>query len=229
LNGNGCPECSGNLPLTKKIVNERIKDRGIKLIGKFITTKVPVLFRCANNHKWKASPSTVLSGHGCPICAGTLPLTKKIVNERIKDRGIELIDDYINSGKRSLFRCANNHTWETRPRDVMRGRGCPSCCEGGGFKPDKAAHGYLLDFGYFIKFGISNVLKNRLQAHKRCNGKFMVIKTKLFENGQDALDWENDIKKKYGGWYVAKDILPHGYTETLPMCFKETLITMLDN
>jgi hypothetical protein len=155
-------------------------------------------------------------------------LTKETVNERIKDRGIELIGEYITNKKPVLFRCPNNHTWMTRPDDVLRGHGCPSCSVNR-FKLNMSAHGYLLNFGHFIKFGISNVLTKRLSKLKDYNGKFTVIKTKLFEDGQDALAWENDIKKKYGGSYVTKDILPHGFTETLPMCFKETLISMLDN
>ena len=226
--GHGCPICSGNSRLTKEIVNEKIKDRGIELIDDYINSKKKSLFRCANNHTWETRPDDVLRGHGCPICSGKLLLTKKIVNEKIKDRGIELIDEYINSGTPVLFRCANNHTWETRPNDVLQGKGCPSC-SGYGFNPSIPAYGYLLDFGYFIKFGVSGDLQRRWSEQKRYNRKITVIKTKLFDNGQDALDWENSIKKKYGGWYVTKDVLPAGFTETLPVFFKETLITMLDN
>jgi hypothetical protein len=105
---------------------------------------------------------------------------------------------------------------------------CPLCFGGGGgFKCTKPGHGYLLNFGNFIKFGITNVLSRRLSEHKRYNGKFSVIKTKLFENGQDALDWENSIKKRFGGNYVSKDICLRGYTETLPMCLKDALVETL--
>jgi hypothetical protein len=227
LRGHGCPTCSGRL-LTKEIVNERIKDRGIKLIGKFIASNPKSLFRCSNNHIWETKRSTVLFGYGCPACSNRLPLTAEIVNERIKDRGIKLIGEFITSKIPVFFRCANNHTWKTRPDDVLQGHGCP-LCSATGFKNNIPAHGYLLDFGHFIKFGISNRLSSRLDRLKSYNGEFAVIKTKLFENGQDALDWENDIKKKYGGSYVTKGVFPHGFTETLPIFFKETLITMLDN
>ena len=230
LQGTGCPHCSyNNLLLTKEKVNERIKHRGIELIGEYSRNKDHTLFRCSNNHTWEAVPGSVLRGSGCPHCSNNnFLLTKEDINERIKHRGIELIGDYITANTPVLFRCAKNHTWRATPSSLYKS-GCPSCSDGGGFKPDKAGHGYLLDFGHFIKFGISNVLPRRLSEHKRNNGNYTVIKTKLFENGQHALDWENDIKKKYGGWYVTKDVLPDGYTETLPIFFKETLITMLDN
>ena len=185
------------------------------------------MFRCSYNHEWIPLPNDVLQGKGCPHCSNRFPLTKEIVNERLKDRGIELIGEYITSKTPSVFRCSYNHEWAASPHNIMRGNGCPSCSVYG-FKLDIPSYGYLLDFGHFIKFGISNTLKKRLREHKRNNGNYTVIKTKLFENGQHALDWENDIKKKYGGSYVSKDVLPDGYTETLSMFFKETLLITLD-
>lgn len=230
MGGSGCPTCySINRTLTKENVNERIKNRGIELIGDYIDTSHLSLFRCANNHKWKVGSARVLEGSGCPDCAAiNRRLTKEDIQERIKDRGIEIIGEYIKTESRTLFRCINNHQWEATATNIMKGRGCPVCAVHG-FKPNIPAHVYLLDFGHFIKFGISNTLKVRLRSHIKQNGNYTVIKTKLFENGQDALDWENNIKKKYGGSYVTKDICPQGFTETLPVFFKETLITMLDN
>ena len=229
INGGGCPICGKiNKTFTKEIINERIKDSGIELIGKYINVETKALFRCPNGHIREAFPNNILRNTGCGRCSSNFPLTKEDVNERIKDKGIELIGKYTTTKTKTLFRCFKNHIWEATPSNILYGRGCPTCASSG-FKTNIPAHGYLLDFGHFIKFGISNTLEVRLKSHTTYNGKFTVIKTKLFDNGQDALDWENDIKKKYGGSYVSKDILPHGFTETLPMCFKETLITMLDN
>ena len=227
LRDGGCPHCSNRYPLTKKVVNERIKDRGLELIGEYLRSDKKTLFRCFFNHEWETMPSNVLRGRGCHQCNNNFPLTKKVVNERIKDRGLELIGEYINANRHSLFRCSNNHEWETKPSHVLQGKGCPQCASYG-FKTNIPSHGYLLDFGHFIKFGISNVLETRLKKHRQYNQKYTIIKTKLFENGEDALDWENSIKKKYGGSYVSKDVLPDGYTETLPMFFKETLLITLD-
>jgi hypothetical protein len=54
-------------------------------------------------------------------------LTREKVQEKIKDRGIELIGDYINSKTHTLFRCANNHEWEAMPANVMHKTGCLIC------------------------------------------------------------------------------------------------------
>ena len=66
------------LELTKEIINERIKDRGIELFGEYINTRTHALFRCANNHTWESKLGSVLYGSGCPTCSGKLPLTKKM-------------------------------------------------------------------------------------------------------------------------------------------------------
>ena len=42
--------------------------------------------------------------------------------------------------------------------------------------------------------------------------------------GQLALDWENHIKRVYGGRYATKEQCPDGYTETLPIELLENLI-----
>jgi hypothetical protein len=99
------------IKLTKEIVNERIKDRGIELIGEYITNKTPALFRCSYNHTWEAFPGVVMERTGCSICyrIGKI-VPKKIVDERLKGRGIELIGEYSGIHKKSLFRCFYNHT-----------------------------------------------------------------------------------------------------------------------
>lgn len=226
MSGRGCPYCSNRFEFTKEIVNERLKDRGIELIGEYYRSDKKTLFRCPYGHEWETKYTTIVGGHGCPHCSNNFPLTKKIVNERVKNRGIELIGDYLGGSQtKALFRCPENHEWETMVQSILSGRGCPSCSISG-YTLDLPAHGYLLDFGTFIKFGISNVLHNRLRRHKM-NGKYTVIETKYFENGQDALDWETAVKRKFGGNHVSKEICPDGYTETLPISLREELIATL--
>jgi hypothetical protein len=225
-----CSNCSGEV-LSKEIVNERLKNRNVQLIGEYINMDTKALFKCSENHEWETIPYHVLgkAQTGCRICNGG-KLSKKIVNQRLKDRGIELIGEYTNVETKSLFRCSESHEWTRRVDSVMDGGKCPECFSGkrgGGIKTDKPSHAYILNFGNFLKFGISNVLEKRLKTHRQNNGEHVVIASKLFENGQDALDWENSIKKRFGGNYVSKDIFPYGFTETLPICLKEALVETL--
>ena len=125
--GKGCPHCAGNITLTKDIVNERIADRGIKLIGEYKSSRTKTTFQCKDGHTWDAVPKDIMNGSGCPHCAGNITLTKDIVNQRIADRGIKLIGDYKNSATKTAFQCAEGHTWETKPNSILNGIGCPHC------------------------------------------------------------------------------------------------------
>jgi hypothetical protein len=156
----------------------------------------------------------VMAGKGCPHCAGNARLSKEIVNQKLSQRGISMIGEYYNARTPSLFRCVRGHEWKTNPDNILNKSGCPRCSTYG-FNPGKPAYIYLLDYVDFIKYGITNDLETRLSTHRFKNGEFVVLSTKLYENGNDAVNWEKQIKKIFGGRFVTKEKCPDGYTETL--------------
>jgi hypothetical protein len=128
LRGSGCPQCYGtNHPLTKEIVNERIADRRLTLLGEYMGAHVSTLFQCNEGHTWLARPNNILQGKNCPHCDGQFPLSPETVNERLADRGLVLVGEYVNSAAPTQFRCAVGHTWEASSANVMAGTGCPFC------------------------------------------------------------------------------------------------------
>lgn len=222
LRGNGCSRCSGKMPYTTDTLNEAIKNSGFTLISEYVNIKTKAVFRCSNGHEWSIKADHVLRGSKCPHCSGKYPLTTEIVNERLKDRDIQLVDEYVSSHTRVNFKCKEGHEWVTVPANVLQGQGCPTCAPHG-FNPKNSAYVYVLQFDTFIKYGITNDLKTRLRRHNLKIGKHTVIATKFFENGQDALTWENTIKKSLGGRYVTKERCPEGYTETLSLDLLNTI------
>jgi hypothetical protein len=44
------------------------------------------------------------------------------------------------------------------------------------------------------------------------------------QDGKRALDWENNIKRTFGGRYVTKEQCPDGYTETLAIHLLEHIV-----
>jgi len=68
LNGVGCPRCADKT-LSKEIVNKRIEDRGIVMVGEYKTANTKTRFKCGEGHEWSIYPAHVLSGSGCPSCA----------------------------------------------------------------------------------------------------------------------------------------------------------------
>lgn len=97
--------------LTKEVVNSRLEDRGITLIGEFTKSHTSTLFRCAIGHEWTARPSNVMFGTGCPHCSGNIPLTQAIVNERLAERSITMLDEYVTQTTKSRFVCGAGHEW----------------------------------------------------------------------------------------------------------------------
>jgi len=132
---------------------------------------------------------------------------------------------YINAAtKISHTHLTCGHEWLARPTNIKSGRGCPMCriCK---FDPTKPVTVYILIFDGFLKYGITNILKNRLKDHRAKNGKHTVHYTKTFTNGKDAIEWEKRIKNHFGypQGAVSKEMCPCGYTETLPLFLLEEL------
>jgi len=117
--------------LTKEIVNERIADRGFKLVGEYVAASTKATFECAEGHQWGATPDSVMRGTGCPNCAGQVPPTKDVVNERIADRGLKMLGEYVSSHTKATFACAEGHQWEATPTNIQSGKGCPICNRSG--------------------------------------------------------------------------------------------------
>lgn len=65
-----------------------------------------------------------------------MPLTNEIVDERLKNRNIQRIDDIINSETKINWKCLLcNKIWCTRPSTILNQKcGCPSCNRKNGAK-----------------------------------------------------------------------------------------------
>jgi len=73
LHGNGCPECSGKVPLTNERIDNKLSNRPIKRIGNCTEgNKINIEWQClieTCGSIWKASPGSVLNNfRGCPHC-----------------------------------------------------------------------------------------------------------------------------------------------------------------
>lgn len=213
--GNGCPHCSGNFPWTNKTINIELEPRGIQIVGEYKNNFTKVEFECNLGHRWMSKTSHVISGTGCPTCSFDAQRTSKDeINSRLKGRTVQLVGNYTNMYSKTQFHCICENTWYASPASILRGQGCPKCAKHG-FNPNKSAWVYVLDFGSFIKYGITNNLSRRLNEHLRKNGDHQVIFTRTYQNGHDARLWEKNITNVFGGKYVSEDVCPDGWTETI--------------
>ncbi|HDS4345612.1 TPA: GIY-YIG nuclease family protein [Enterobacter hormaechei subsp. steigerwaltii] len=112
--------------LTKEEINGALNARGIQLIGEYKDTRTKTRFRGCCGHEWEAKPNSIRSGKGCPFCAG-MRLTKQDINERLKGRGITLLEEYTNNRAPLLFKGECGHEWRARYDGIQQGTGCPTC------------------------------------------------------------------------------------------------------
>lgn len=134
LNGHNCPRCGGKLKLTNEIMDNRLSNRNISRIDNCIDIKTKITFRCLQcTYEWKASPLNISNGTGCPRCARKMKLSNEIIDERLKDRGIKRIENYISNKIKITFQCLIDdckYVWQTRPSSILSGFGCPKCSIG---------------------------------------------------------------------------------------------------
>lgn len=115
--------------LTHEIVNKRLAamGAGIRLIGPYINNRVKSVYACSYGHQWEATASNILSGRGCPVCAGQIPLTTEVINSRLAPVGITLSGNFNTVNHKAAFKCSKGHEWDALPAMVMSGNGCPYC------------------------------------------------------------------------------------------------------
>jgi hypothetical protein len=233
MNGKlGCTECVTKKHTTKSI-NDIAIPRGIILVDEYINNRTPVTFkRMECGHTWKAMPDNIVKNKnatGCPECAKNAPVRKDDFLERISHTGITLLSEYKNTGTKVTVLGKCGHTWKVLPANLMKDRGCPSCCTGG-YKPALPGYLYVLHFegnsGGYIKVGITNNLNGRLREHNK-NGRYTIVHTIHNTDGQVIYDLELIVKQTFERGYVSEAVCPDGHTETFSPHLLEDILTIL--
>lgn len=126
--GTGCSVCAGH-GKNRDDVNAIIKSRGLELLDDFKRLKDKRQFKCAHGHEWEAQISSVKDGGGCPWCSNQVTYTREMFLETIADRtDLQMTGIYNGLGEKTEFTCkAEGHTWQTEPKKIKAGGGCPRC------------------------------------------------------------------------------------------------------
>jgi hypothetical protein len=105
------------------------KQRGGKCISRrYISSRIPLRWRCRRAHVWKAMPTNVSKGSWCPTCAHRKRLTLREMRVLAARRGGKCVSDrYLNNQTKLRWRCAAGHEWEADPGRVKTGAWCPYC------------------------------------------------------------------------------------------------------
>jgi len=136
--GSGCPICArksmtGRCVITTNEYSESISNRNIEVLDEYQGSSTKINHLCLVSgcgYVWKASPSNIKKGSGCPKCAGVVKITRKMYLENIAHKKIDLVDEFIDASTEVMHRClieSCNDTWKTKPKNIIGGSGCPKC------------------------------------------------------------------------------------------------------
>ena len=118
---------------SEKTNDEIMKNSKIIRIGKYVNSRCKTKWRClVDGYEWEATPFHVKRMGGCPRCCGFEKLTNEIIDERINNRKIIRIGDYIGMNIKIKWKClVDGYEWETTPNIITHctgiGQGCPKC------------------------------------------------------------------------------------------------------
>lgn len=135
LMGRGCPKCANKYSYTSEEFEEKANLRhNYKYIYSkmnYIDTMTKICIICPIHGEFWQTPSSHLSGRGCPKCAGHMLKTReefiedanKIHNYFFKYDKVE----YINTNTKVTITCPIHGDFEQLPSAHLKGQGCPHC------------------------------------------------------------------------------------------------------
>ena len=144
----GCPNCYKLSRFnTHEYFISRIKNinPNIEILSEYKGANKKVKCKCNKCcNIWETKASSLLSGHGCPICFhNSKRKTHEQFVEEVKNinSDITIIGNYKNSKTKIKCRCNNcGHIWMPYANGLLVGRGCPRCKKSEG---EKAILSYL--------------------------------------------------------------------------------------
>lgn len=147
LRGYGCPKCG-----IEKRAQSQSKDNTdfvtemskinpqITIQEEYKGARQPIMCKCnVCGHTWKAAPTNLLKGKGCPVCARKIIADKNRRShseflETIQSFGhnIEPLEQFKGNSEPIKMKCNTcGYRWTTTASSIVYGSGCPRCAGNG--------------------------------------------------------------------------------------------------
>ncbi len=145
LNGNGCPKCyMERVGSTMKLGLNNFIDRSNRIHNQYynydeviyINNATNVIIKCNLHGKFQQTPSTHLSGGGCPECNKEKLRLKFSSNiDKFIQKAKEIHGDvynyddfvYVNTHKKGIINCIKHGKFLQTASKHLSGQGCPIC------------------------------------------------------------------------------------------------------
>lgn len=133
LSGRGCPKCGKNISDSFEEFNNKFHSLYPNSFIKPLKYTTYPYVKCVcliDGYEWEPTVYNLLKGYGCPMCSGLLKKTHEQFVEELKEinPNIEILEEYINNHTKIKCRCLiDGNEWETTPKILLGGSGCPKC------------------------------------------------------------------------------------------------------
>jgi len=131
--GHRCAKCGGNEKHTNEYIQQYYKDRGCKVLDKYVNNSIPMRFICECGKESKTNFNNFKNGVRCKECGrqktiNGLKHSNEYIKKFFRDRKCEWLgDEYINNHTLMEFRCECGNESEITLRCFQRGQRCAKC------------------------------------------------------------------------------------------------------
>ncbi|WP_097758711.1 GIY-YIG nuclease family protein [Escherichia coli] len=228
-----CGRCAGKSAyeiddIKKNIDQVRGNHVFIGIVGDWKGTNHSIIKMCCpNNHEYEiAYRNFVINGNRCAVCSGNKRLSEVDAIEKIDSvRGdhefVGFVSGYVNNSSKIIMKCVCGHQYTVTFTNFMKGRRCAKCASHG-YNIGKSGHLYVQHIPEVnaIKIGITNRAPEQRKRQHELESKLehRIVFSWEFEDGSKAKRIEDEFKRKYKDRmkFVSKEVMPDGWTETLP-------------
>lgn len=118
--------------LNKEVIDARLSAKNIKMLSEYRGVDIKSDFQCLTcDHRWSAIRVMGRGRSGCPKCANNIKQTNEIIDNRIKDRSIMRVGEYVHALAPLMIKCLVDgcgYTWVTTAHMLTsKLSGCPKC------------------------------------------------------------------------------------------------------
>ena len=179
----------------------------IEILGKYEGALTKIKCRCKiDGYEWEAMPNNLLSGHGCPKCAGTMKLTHEEFINRMREinNDIETLGEYVNNYTKIKVRCKiDGHEWEVKPNDLLNNHGCPKCASNMKKSTHEEFINKLKEINEYIEI-LGEYINNRTKIKCRCkiDGYEWETRPDNLLSGQGCPKCSSNIRNKTTEYFI---------------------------
>lgn len=99
------------------------------LSTEYVNVKTPLRFRCAEDHEWCTTPTSISNGSWCPCCSG-LVMTIDDMHKLARSLGGRCLSaEHVDGAVHVRWRCSEGHEWRATASTIRGGSWCPDCAK----------------------------------------------------------------------------------------------------